>query len=106
MHILETYNSFLLMTVSAKSTNLMPFYTHPSQSLCNIFPLNLHQPDDAHLPKPPEFQRVGVGGICLVGGLLVQKEMLSEKKKKKLLEPRVKWKPPLIFLSSHFPLNQ
>lgn len=68
------------------------------------FPLKLHQPNDAHVPKPHEFQ--AVGGICLVGGLLVQKEILRKKEKKQLLEPRVKWKPPLIFLSSHFPLNQ
>lgn len=44
------------------------------------FPLKLHQPNNAHVPKPHEFQ--AVGGICLVGGLLVQKEILRKKEKK------------------------
>lgn len=61
------------------------------------FPLKLHQPNDAHVPKPHEFQ--AVGGICLVGGLLVQKEILRKKEKKKTFGAKSEMET-----SPHFPL--
>lgn len=47
------------------------------------FPLKLHQPDNAHVPKPHEFQAVEGGWWDLPCGGTASPERNSKKKKKK-----------------------